>query len=142
MATTDSDTHNVDRPLEWFDDERMNFMMSAFPSNREVNCAHWDSKMNFWKQCILRYCQHHHHIDMNRNQLKSILTRNGRQPLGLNLIIDHMLSSNQLIPTSEFQSSSMWIRYLKKSVTWFQNYFIGPPSTTNQWIVLPVIKVE
>lgn len=141
MADDDDVNHQSYHPPEWLDDERMNFMMSAFPSHRDVNPAHWDSKMIFWKQCIIRYCQHHHHICIDQDKLKMGLTRNGRQPLGLTVVIDDMIQQNQLIPVDQFQSSSMITQYIKKFSGWLQTYFVGQTQNKNNLIVLHIVKV-
>ncbi|KAI8499498.1 hypothetical protein Bbelb_225490 [Branchiostoma belcheri] len=40
-------------PECWEDDERMNFLFSAFPDNRELNPHHWDSKVQFWADLVV-----------------------------------------------------------------------------------------
>lgn len=137
----DDDSYQSYHPPEWLDDERMNFMMSAFPSHRDVNRAHWDSKMTFWKQCIIRYCQYYRYICLDQGKLKTELTRNGRQPLGLAVVIDDMIQHNQLIPISQFQSSSTMTQYFKNFSTWLQTYFTRETQNTDNLIVLQIVKV-
>lgn len=54
-----------------FDDiERKNFMYAPFSANKNVNPRHWDSKIQFWSNEILRSCRFYADICVTCEKLK------------------------------------------------------------------------
>ena len=92
-------------PTEWEDDNRMNFMFSAFPENRNVNPKHWDSKLQFWTSAIVESCDSLDELCFDINVLKSRFRRKGVPPLGLNTVLKEMLNSGEIVRTSDFIDS-------------------------------------
>ena len=92
-------------PAEWEDDNRMNFMFSAFPENRNVNPKHWDSKLRFWTSAILESCESLDELCFDTNVLKTRFRRKGVTPLGLNTVLKEMLNSGEIVRTSDFVDS-------------------------------------
>lgn len=89
-------------PSDWDDDDRMNFMFSAFNESREVNPKHWDSKLNYWTKAIIDSCKHHGDVYINLTNLKQRFSRNGLVPLGLTTVIKEMLRSGKLERKDDF----------------------------------------
>ena len=69
-------------PLDWNDDERMSFMFSAFPKDRNVNPKHWDSKMNYWLEEIKSSCHFYQDICISCEKLRERFRRCDRVPQG------------------------------------------------------------
>jgi charged multivesicular body protein 7 len=92
-------------PAEWEDDNRMNFMFSAFPENRNVNPKHWDSKFQFWASAIIESCHSFDELYFDINVLKSRFRRKGVTPLGLSTVVKEMLNSGQVVCMSDFLDS-------------------------------------
>ena len=111
-------------PDEWFDEDRMNFMFSAFPSDRTVNPKHWDSKLQFWTKLILDKCKSCDKMYTDRNTLREIFCRNGTLPLGLDVVLTEMLNSGKLQRIEDFKggADNGWVSWtyglVKKSVSW------------------------
>ena len=69
-------------PNDWNDDDRMNFMFSAFPKDRNVNPKHWDSKMNYWIEEVKSCCMCYRDICISCEKLRNRMKRNERFPQG------------------------------------------------------------
>ena len=111
-------------PAEWEDDNRMNFMFSAFPENRNVNPKHWDSKLRFWTSAILESCESLDELCFDTNVLKTRFRRKGVTPLGLNTVLKEMLNSGEIVRTSDFVDSvydswSEWSYGMAKRSLWW-----------------------
>ena len=111
-------------PAEWEDDNRMNFMFSAFPENRNVNPKHWDSKFQFWTSAILESCDSLDELCFDINVLKSRFRRKGVTPLGLSTVVKEMLNSGQVVRMSDFLASvydtwSDWSYGVAKRSLWW-----------------------
>ncbi len=69
-------------PRDWDDEERMNFMFSAFPKDRGVNPKHWDSKMAYWVEEAKRSCSFYKDICVTCEMLRDRFRRSDRVPRG------------------------------------------------------------
>ena len=100
-------------PTDWDDDDRMNFMFSAFNESREVNPKHWDSKLHFWSTSILKGCKFHGDILIDLSTLKRRFSRNGVTPLGLSIVIREMLQQGKLERKEDFLNygSEGWLSW-------------------------------
>ncbi|XP_046850097.1 charged multivesicular body protein 7-like isoform X2 [Xenia sp. Carnegie-2017] len=111
-------------PDEWQDDNRMNFMFSAFPENRNVNPKHWESKLQFWKSAITRSCDYFDKFDFDIDVLKARFNRDGLTPLGICTVLNEMLNSGEIVRKNDFLESvydtwSAWsLGIAKKSLWW------------------------
>lgn len=85
-----SNSAEITLPLEWDDDERMNFMFSDFKENRDVNTTDWDSKMDFWTALIEKSCKDRRTVCVNLQELNKIFKRKEKSPLGLATVIQSM----------------------------------------------------
>lgn len=75
---------------EWDDDERMEFMFSAFKENRDVNPADWDSKMDFWTALVLKSCRQRCSVYVSLQELNGAFRRRDKSPLGLATVLRSM----------------------------------------------------
>lgn len=75
---------------EWTDDERMDFMFSAFKENRDVNPADWDSKMAFWTSLIPQSCRQRGSVYVSLRELNAVFRRKDKSPLGLPAVLESM----------------------------------------------------
>lgn len=75
---------------EWSDDERMEFMFSAFKENREVNTLDWDSKMDFWTLLVPRSCRQRGSVYVSLQELNTVFRRKDKSPLGLSTVLQTM----------------------------------------------------
>jgi hypothetical protein len=80
---------------EWKDDNRMNFYMQSFKSNRDVNPQEWDAKLTMWSNVIHLACQYRQAVVAKTSTLKQFMTRERREayssqtntPLGWYVVI-------------------------------------------------------
>ena len=118
-------------PADWEDDDRMNFMFSAFPESREVNPKHWDSKLTFWSKAILENCKHHGDIFVNLATLKRRFTRNSLTPLGLGIVLKEMIQQGKLQRKQDFMNCNNegWMSWsfglAKRSFWWSVHTVLG-----------------
>lgn len=137
-------------PPEWFDDDRMNFMFSAFPSDRTVNPKHWDSKLEFWTKMILDSCKSCGRIYTDRSTVREIFIRNGTLPLGLDIVLKEMLNNGKLQRVEDFRNGvdNSWINWtyglVRKSVSWSLGAVWGGSSESLQgtFVVVDIVKVS
>ena len=73
------------------DEERVNFLFSAFPTDRNVNPKHWNSKMTYWQDQVRECCMFYDDICVNCEKLRSTFRRGNRTPLGKKIVrnFDH-----------------------------------------------------
>ena len=111
-------------PMDWDDNDRMNFLFSAFPERREVNPKHWESKLHFWSKAIVEGCKFHGDIRIDLATLNRRFSRNGLTPLGLSTVIREMLQEGKLERKKDFLNCGTegWLSWsyglAKKSVRW------------------------
>ena len=146
-----ADKSSQSLPADWDDDDRMNFMFSAFPESRNVNPKHWDSKLYFWSKAILDGCKFHEDICIDLTTLKQRFSRNGLTPLGLNIVIREMLRQGKLERKQDFLSygSEGWLSWsyglAKRSFWWSVGSVWGGRSNLNfneQLVLLGQAKVR
>lgn len=75
---------------EWDDDERMDFMFSAFKENRDVNTKDWDSKVDFWTVLVLKSCRQRGIVRVSLQELNQTFRRKDKSPLGLPTVLRAM----------------------------------------------------
>lgn len=115
---------NKHLPPDWHDDDRMNFMFSAFPEHRHVNPKHWDSKLQFWRKVILENCDNNHELCVDFDTLRKRFARNGLVPLGLQTVLEEMLKTGELQTLDSFTKglNNTWLSWgfdiAKKSFSW------------------------
>lgn len=122
----------------WRDEERMNFLFSAFPANHSVNPHHWDSKMSFWSQLIKDMAADNGYAYVSWENLFSQLTHKGRTPLGLQVIFEEMLADGTLVSTVDYtydiHAGESWVGWglnwcVKKPVSWMADKVLSPIKT-------------
>ena len=135
-------------PAEWQDDNRMNFMFSAFPDNRNVNPKHWDSKLLFWASAIVELCDSLDELCFDIKVLKSRFRRKGVTPLGLNTVLNEMLNNGEIVRTSDFLDSvyDTWSEWsygmAKKSLWWTVGKVWQNSEVEGSLILLTAVKVR
>ncbi|XP_038152558.1 charged multivesicular body protein 7 isoform X3 [Cyprinodon tularosa] len=117
---------------EWEDDDRMNFMFSAFKENRDVNTTDWDSKMDFWTAAIIRSCRQRGSVSINLQDLNKTFQRKEKTPLGLSTVIQTMARCGKIQRESEFAASvdCGWVSWsvgmlLVKPLKWTFSTLLG-----------------
>lgn len=75
---------------EWDDDERMDFMFSAFKENRDVDEKDWDSKVDFWSVLVLKSCRRLGTVSVSLQELEQMFRRKNKSPLGLPTVLRAM----------------------------------------------------
>lgn len=136
---TDFKTQPKDFVDCWSDDERMNFLFSAFPPKQSDNPHHWDTKMNFWTNLIEEMAANIPHTFITWENLFSKLCRNGKQPLGLPLVLKTLLDGGELIPLTQYmqdvRSDETWVSWgvkwcVRKPVSWMADKVMSPIKTS------------
>lgn len=119
----------------WSDDERMDFMFSAFPPSSADNPEHWKSKMDFWESLILDLYQHSTSVCLEFHAFSSVLTKNGRLPLGLNVVWESMIEQKTIVPVTEYvqdiSMNSSWVgwglnSFVRKPIKWLVDKSLSP----------------
>lgn len=145
---------NKNLPADWHDDDRMNFMFSAFPEHRHVNPKHWDSKLQFWRKLILENCEHNHEICVDFETLRRRFSRNGLVPLGLQTVLEEMIKTGDLQTLDSFTKglNNTWLSWgfdiAKKSFSWTVGSLLWGNDTKGKidgaelFIIIDVLKVS
>ena len=128
MAVTGSPSSSEYKLTDIDDSERMNFMFSDFPPDRNINPKHWESKMKFWKTEIENVCRFHVDFCVNCEKLNAVFKdRNNRSPKCLSTVVGDLYQSNELHMRSSYADllDDTWGRWTysiaKKSSLWMWN---------------------
>ncbi|XP_035673990.1 charged multivesicular body protein 7-like isoform X1 [Branchiostoma floridae] len=112
-------------PECWQDDERMNFLFSAFPDNRDLNPHHWDSKLQFWADLVVHSSRSLDELCLDCSTLAQRFKRSGKTPLGLPVVLNEMIRQGKIQKLSEFQSGvdAGWVSWgfdlmVKRPLRW------------------------
>ncbi|XP_066277017.1 charged multivesicular body protein 7-like isoform X1 [Branchiostoma lanceolatum] len=112
-------------PECWKDDERMNFLFSAFPDNRDLNPHHWDSKLQFWADLVVHSSRSLDEVCLDCSALPQRFKRGGKTPLGLPVVLSEMIRQGKIQKLSEFQSGvdAGWVSWgfdlvVKRPLRW------------------------
>ncbi|XP_077976423.1 charged multivesicular body protein 7-like [Styela clava] len=133
-----SNTHPSEFTDCWGDDERMNFLFSAFPADRSVNPHHWDNKMAFWKKLIQDMSAKLPYGYVSWDNLFNNLTRQGKRPLGLQTVFDDMIQNGEIVPTAQYthdiHANQSWVGWglnwcVKKPASWMADKVLSPIKT-------------
>ncbi|XP_011613791.2 charged multivesicular body protein 7 [Takifugu rubripes] len=134
---------------EWDDDERMEFMFSAFKENRDVNTTDWDSKMAFWTALVLKSCRQRGSVYVSLQELNMIFRRKEKSPLGLPTVLQSLARCGKIQKESEFAASvdCGWLSWgvgllLVKPLKWTFSTLLGgsrvPPE--EPFVVIELVK--
>ena len=130
----------------WHDKQRMDFLFSSFPTNVSANPEHWQSKMSFWKDLITKLCENCNSVSIDMNLIAKWLQRDGRQPMGLQLVWDTMIREGMVVSADEFVGdmarNSSWVgwglnMFVRKPALWMAGKMLNPLKTLS-----PVKTVE
>jgi len=122
----------------WNDDERMDFLFSSFPANFSANPEHWTSKMEFWTDLISKLCEKSTAICIDFNVVSTWLERNGRRPMGLQVVWDTMVGDGSLVSAQEYVGdlarNSSWVGWglnmvVRKPTLWMAGKMLSPLKT-------------
>jgi len=59
--------------------DRINFLYSPFPKEKTLNPKHWDSKIQFWIDEILKSCRFYNEVCINLKKLQTIFQQPGNE---------------------------------------------------------------
>lgn len=144
-----SNSAEIALPLEWDDDERMNFMFSDFKENRDVNTTDWDSKMDFWTALIVKSCKDRRTVCVNLQELNKIFKRKERSPLGLATVIQSMATCGKIQGESEFAANvdCGWLSWgvgllLVKPLKWTFSALLGSSRVhlEESFVIIELVK--
>lgn len=144
-----SNSAEITLPLEWDDDERMNFMFSDFKENRDVNTTDWDSKMDFWTALIVKSCKDRRTVCVNLQELNKIFKRKERSPLGLATVIQSMATCGKIQRESEFAANvdCGWLSWgvgllLVKPLKWTFSALLGSSRVhlEESFVIIELVK--
>ena len=63
------------------DNDRINFLYSAFPKEKTLNPKHWDSKIQFWIDEISKSCRFYNEICINCKKLQMIFQQSAEKKI-------------------------------------------------------------
>lgn len=144
-----SNSAEITLPLEWDDDERMNFMFSDFKENRDVNTTDWDSKMDFWTALIVKSCKDRRTVCVNLQELNKIFKRKEKSPLGLATVIQSMATCGKIQRESEFAANvdCGWLSWgvgllLVKPLKWTFSALLGSSQVhlEESFVIIELVK--
>lgn len=119
-------------PSCWEDDERMNYLFSAFRENRQSNQNDWDTKMTFWTKCIEQYYKCSKTAVFQSDQISNNFQRNGVIPMGMETVMKEMLRTGKIIQKEDFERNvdGGWIG-------WGADVMVRRPA---RWAINSVLK--
>ncbi|CAH0765075.1 unnamed protein product [Bemisia tabaci] len=88
-------------PDFWTDAERMNALYAPF-RNRNVNPLNFDTKLDFWKKMIEKWCLFQSNPLFSIKDIQTFFQRDTRRPLCLALVVDDLLKNKEIKSVDEF----------------------------------------
>ncbi|CAK8688570.1 unnamed protein product [Clavelina lepadiformis] len=119
----------------WNDDERMDFLFSEFPASYEANPENWNAKLHFWTKLITEMFNNSSRVFMDFETVSSWTTRNGRKPLGLRIVWEHMIKQKIITQATEYVGeitrNSSWMgwgvnMFVRKPTIWAAGKMLSP----------------
>ncbi|XP_078488149.1 charged multivesicular body protein 7-like [Ciona intestinalis] len=119
----------------WNDEQRMNFLFSAFPPDPSHNPAHWKSKLDFWRTLIMDLCVQNNRMKVTLDTVSSWVARDDRKPMGLHVVWEDLKQSKEFVPASEYAQdlsrNSTWLGWglnwmVRKPTTWITGKVFSP----------------
>lgn len=100
----DEDEEKKEYTITDIDDyQRIDFLFADFPSDRNINPKHWESKVLYWKTEIEKSCRFYGDFCINCEKLKARFhDRDGRSPKGLLTVIGDLYQSNEIHMRSSY----------------------------------------
>ncbi|XP_071946855.1 charged multivesicular body protein 7-like [Antedon mediterranea] len=108
-------------PECWEDDERMNYLFSAFRGEKNTNPHDWNTKMNFWTSVITAYCKSHKTVTVNCDTITGEFRRDGKVPLCIGEVLSELIRSRKLDSLNYSVASRGWL-------SWGLYVFVSSPS--------------
>lgn len=137
-------------PETWTNDERMDVLMAQFRP-RSVNAIFYDSKMLFWKNLIIKYCEIKGCSIVTESELRCAFQRNNRKPYSISTVLTEMHRNREIQSSNEFMSSipcSTWtgwaVNQMTKPMYWGWNKIkerVLPDNKPAQYVVIEAVKV-
>ncbi|VDK84809.1 unnamed protein product [Litomosoides sigmodontis] len=97
-------------PEVWADDDQMSGLMSMIKA-REVNPNDYDRKIEFWSDMIAKSCDSEKNSVFTIDILKRRFRRGDQLPGSLNVIIQHMLDTGEIITVDDYKARNQnWLQ--------------------------------
>jgi len=116
------------------DKERTNFMFSALPTDKTVNPKHWETKVSYWSEEILKSSRFFKDVYFSIETIKDIFQDDHkRSPSCLPAIVNELYQSRQIVFATDVNNilnDTSWSNWsyniLGKSVSWvWRKYWYG-----------------
>jgi len=113
-------------PACWDDDERMDYLFSAYPKDTVVNYKDSQTKYNFWSEVITNLCFQNKKLSINFEDIKLLVQRKEKTPLSLKVVWNKMIENKEFVSKvtflKEYESNS-WFSWtldivVKKPLEW------------------------
>ncbi|KAI9017766.1 Snf7-domain-containing protein [Gaertneriomyces semiglobifer] len=136
-------------------DTKITALFSSFPPKRSpLNAPSWDAKLRFWRDIIfettrLGLLSDASLVSFDSTNLEQKFVRRGLTPLGLDVVLDDLQKSGDIIPLKSFtaNSSEGWSLFsvVTTPISWGWSAIMGgnePSShkTRQAFVVVPLVK--
>lgn len=91
-------------PKCWQDDERMDNLFAPFRA-KSVNPINWNSKMDFWKNSIRKYCEVKGCASISIGELRDAFQRNGKRPHCLDTVFEQLIADGVIQRRDNFMKA-------------------------------------
>lgn len=69
-----------------------------------MNPINYESKLKFWKLLIVKYCNEKGSANASEYELKNAFMRNGRKPMCLSTVLEHMQINHEIEYSHKFMT--------------------------------------
>ncbi|KAJ3049950.1 Charged multivesicular body protein 7 [Rhizophlyctis rosea] len=137
---------------EWSNDAKMSSLFAAFPSDPSSNPAGYDARLRFWQTLLKQVCGRGYLssnlLSMNVDALDTNFQRKRVTPLGMAVVLTHMVESGDLVPIDSFARSSSWTSwafstFVKRPVSWGFSQLVSFDSSAvlhGTYVVVPLVR--
>ena len=89
---------------DWADSERMRVMFAPM-RNRELNPESYDSKIQFWRGLIKKWCSVQNKCSLTQKELETVFQRDGDIPHCLPEVLSESIKSGDFMDSNRFRAS-------------------------------------
>lgn len=137
-------------PESWSDNPRCDVLFAPFRA-KSINPVNYDSKMQFWKTLILKYCEFKGSSTVSESELRCAFRRQNKKPHCLSLVLHEMLEAKQVQMIDEFLivPADTWtdwaVTQVKRPMHWGWNkvaerVWTGSLSKPSEYVVVEAAK--
>ena len=122
------------KPPDWLDEERMNFLSAPLPSQRTDKPSQWDTQTKFWSDLIVSSCSDCCQVSILGRHVEERFTRSGRTPACLAGVVEDACKQGVLRSAKSWEKNDCSESWLEWGVNLASSWLTGSPERPESWL--------